>query len=307
MPNWSHSRIVITLPPVPSDTENPFYASQAQRQTMWEIWRDLKYHLIENRDENDDKLQPFNILRPRPADQADNWYEWNSRHWGTKWDLRDISFEIEGREITLKGSTAWGPPIALLDYLNEIGFEIYADHISLENQNWGYTEDGDTIAHELHRDWFDEEDEEDDVATVLFDYESEHGIMDDHDWLVNYIAWGDFDSENHIPQYLREYIDDLASDMFDRYDEWKENCEKIIPNDDIKRLRQSTLENLEESLEFGKINEGKYLELVNNLKKLNREDLIEVNFAFALPQVVNAYNSFFWSPRCYPQIIECYC
>ena len=306
MPNWSHSRIVITLPPVPSDTENPFYASQAQRQTMWEIWRDLKYHLIENRDENDDKLQPFNILRPLPADQAHNWYEWNSRHWGTKWDLRDISFEIEGRKITLKGSTAWGPPIALLDYLNEIGFEIYADHISTENQNWGYTEDGDTIAHELHRDWFDEEDDEDDIATLLFDYECQNGIMDDQDWLVNYIAWGDFDAENHIPTYLREYIDDLAFDMLDRYNEWKENCGKN-PDDGTKSLRQSTLENLEESLEFGKINEGKYLELVNNLKNLNREDLNEVNFAFALPQVVNAYNTFFWSPRCDPQIINCYC
>ena len=95
--------------------------------------------------------------------------------------------------------------------------------------------------------------------------------------------------------------------MLDRYNEWKDNCGKIIPDDDTKRLRQSTLENLEESLEFGKINEGKYLELVNKLKNLNREDLNEVNFAFALPQVVNAYNTFFWSPRCDPQIINCYC
>jgi len=294
MPNWSHSRIVITLPVV---VEN-----QAQRQTLWEIWRDLKYHLEVNRDDHD-KLEPFNILRPLPADQADNWYEWNSRHWGTKWDLCNISFEIEGRDITLQGSTAWGPPIYLLEYLNEIGFDIYADHISTENQNWGYTEDGYTTAHELHRDWFDEEDEEDDVATELFEYESEHGIIEEYDSLINYLAWGDFDAENHIPQYLREYLGDLASDMFDRYNEWKQNCGKNIPDDDTKRLRQSTLENLEESLEFGKINEGQYLELVNKLKKMNSDELTEVNIFHTLPQVVNYYYHVCGED---PQIIDCY-
>ena len=294
MPNWSHSRIVITLP-------SPFVVqNQAQRQTLWEIWRDLKYHLIENRDDYD-KLQPFNILRPRPADEEDNWYEWNSTHWGTKWDLRLYRFEIEGREITLEGNTAWGPPIYLLEYLHEIGFEIYADHISLENQNWGYTEDGHTTGHDLYGSCIWEEDEEDHVATKLFEYECENGIIDDHDSLINYIAWGDFDEENHIPQYLREYIDDLASDMFDRYNGWKENFGKNIGDDDTKSLRQSTLEILEDSLEFGKINEGQYLELVNKLKKLNRDELNHIVEQYSLPQMTHYYRQ-----GVEPQMIDCY-
>lgn len=300
MPNWSHSRIVITLPPVPSgDVDDAFYATQAQRQTLWEIWRDLKYHLVEDgchgyaegrwvgaeRRDGNDNLEPFNILRPRPADEEDNWYEWNSSHWGTKWDLSDVSFEIEGREITLTGNTAWGPPIALLDYLNEIGFEIYADHISLENQNWGYTEDGHTTAHQLYRDWFDEEDEEDDIATLLFDYESENGIMDDHHSLVNYIAWGDFDAENHIPLYLREYLDGYADDMFENYNYWKENCGKIIPDDDIKSLRHKVMEIIEEANDCGKINEGQYLTLCNEVRTISVDKLNDIIDTLSSDQV----------------------
>lgn len=69
----------------------------------------------------------FQFLRPRPADQEENWYDWNIEHWGTKWDITPHHFErVTENAIFLTFDSAWNPPVALYDYLSEQGWMIYA-------------------------------------------------------------------------------------------------------------------------------------------------------------------------------------
>jgi hypothetical protein len=67
----------------------------------------------------------FQMLRPRPADQEENWYEWNISNWGTKWDINYCDFErIDDNTIKLIFDTAWGPCITLYEYMETEGYSI---------------------------------------------------------------------------------------------------------------------------------------------------------------------------------------
>lgn len=68
----------------------------------------------------------FNYLRPRPADKSEDWYDWNVENWGTKWDSNPSLFEIDNNNICLDFQTAWGPPIALYEYLTNEGWGVDA-------------------------------------------------------------------------------------------------------------------------------------------------------------------------------------
>lgn len=71
--------------------------------------------------------QPFNFLRPRPADQEENWYEWNVNNWGTKWDASVGDWERQDdNNIHLIFDSAWSPPVTLYEYLTEQGWDIEA-------------------------------------------------------------------------------------------------------------------------------------------------------------------------------------
>lgn len=69
----------------------------------------------------------FYRLRPRPADQEDNWYNWNIENWGTKWDIHTIDFErYDDNTIWISFETAWAPPVALYEFLTDEGWEVEA-------------------------------------------------------------------------------------------------------------------------------------------------------------------------------------
>lgn len=55
------------------------------------------------------------------------WYDFNVANWGTKWDVTDASVEVVDPN-TLKASfeTAWAPPIAAYEQLEELGFTVEA-------------------------------------------------------------------------------------------------------------------------------------------------------------------------------------
>ena len=55
----------------------------------------------------------LNWMRPMPEDQKDNWYDWCTTNWGTKWDVTDpvVLDDTEEDSITIGFDTAWGPPI----------------------------------------------------------------------------------------------------------------------------------------------------------------------------------------------------
>ena len=50
---------------------------------------------------------------PRPFEENDNWYEWNVKNWGTKWDTNDeMVITDDGDSIEIVIETAWAPPTA---------------------------------------------------------------------------------------------------------------------------------------------------------------------------------------------------
>jgi hypothetical protein len=72
-----------------------------------------------------DKAEPFNYLRPNPAGEWD--YGWSCENWGTKWDVSMMDWEREGdNSIVMHFDSAWSPPIAMYEYLNEEGWEVSA-------------------------------------------------------------------------------------------------------------------------------------------------------------------------------------
>ena len=73
----------------------------------------------------------FNVLCRRPADQEENWYDWNINNWGTKWDIGIIDGEIQREDdntISLAFDTAWSPPIAFYSFLFEDGWDVTAKY-----------------------------------------------------------------------------------------------------------------------------------------------------------------------------------
>ena len=77
--------------------------------------------------ENKDNQEVFQHLRPRPADQEENWYDWNINHWGTKWDISVIDYDrYDDETIWISFETAWSPPIALYEYLSENDWHVDA-------------------------------------------------------------------------------------------------------------------------------------------------------------------------------------
>ena len=46
---------------------------------------------------------------------ADNWYDWCTRNWGTKWDVADASLVDEGDDcLEYHFLSAWSPPVEWL-------------------------------------------------------------------------------------------------------------------------------------------------------------------------------------------------
>jgi len=87
MPNWCNNTAVIQGPRPVIDEIRTVLASEEQGLLAW--------------------------MRPMPADQRDNWYDWCCRNWGTKWDIAHpfVSDDTEEDSITFSFDTAWGPPI----------------------------------------------------------------------------------------------------------------------------------------------------------------------------------------------------
>lgn len=58
-----------------------------------------------------------------------DWYDWNVKHWGTKWDFEFDSVErVDDNTLTARFDSAWSPPIEAYEKLEELGFEIDAKY-----------------------------------------------------------------------------------------------------------------------------------------------------------------------------------
>ena len=74
-----------------------------------------------------DDVALFQMLRPRPSGQEENWYGWNCENWGTKWEASVYDFDrVDDHNIKINFDTAWGPCIQLYEYLDSEGYEVDA-------------------------------------------------------------------------------------------------------------------------------------------------------------------------------------
>ena len=88
--------------------------------------------------------QLFQMLRPRPPEEEEQWYSWNIENWGTKWEASFGDFQrISDNTITINYDTAWGPSTALWEYMfNELNYDIKAFYLEEGVAFAGKFEDG---------------------------------------------------------------------------------------------------------------------------------------------------------------------
>jgi hypothetical protein len=87
---------------------------------------------------------------PKPLEeslmfQGNDWYDWNIRNWGTKWNAYDV--EIKDGTNTLKCyltytfNTAWSPPVSIIaalgNKIRELGLKLQFNWEYEEEQGWG--------------------------------------------------------------------------------------------------------------------------------------------------------------------------
>lgn len=68
----------------------------------------------------------FEVLRPRPKEMEDQWYNWNVEHWGTKWNRVDYEvFSQKKKKLECSFDTAWSPPTAFFDHLLDLYHDLW--------------------------------------------------------------------------------------------------------------------------------------------------------------------------------------
>lgn len=129
-----------------------------------------------------EKSELFQMLRPRPPEEneGERWYSWNIEHWGTKWDTDVSNWDRkDDNTIVLDYDTAWGPSVALWEYMYEQGYEITAYYLE-EGMAFagkffdGYDDcynygDGEELADDIDEFWGISERQEEEAYNRAFD------------------------------------------------------------------------------------------------------------------------------------------
>lgn len=71
-----------------------------------------------------------------------DWYHWNIREWGTKWEISDASYTATPNKLVFCYQTAWSPPVSALDKLAELFPDLHFTSRFLD--------EGDNFAGEIH-------------------------------------------------------------------------------------------------------------------------------------------------------------
>jgi hypothetical protein len=114
-----------------------------------------------------------------------NWYDWAVANWGTKWDFTsrdngEAAVSDDGRSVQLSFNTAWSPPIAFYQRMEELGFKVNAFYFESGMGFCGRYSEGMDDYHEItgNSDWVEENipweiDEQFNISGQMGDWESE--------------------------------------------------------------------------------------------------------------------------------------
>lgn len=165
-----------------------------------------KIDAIENElNKEKDDVALFQMLRPRPAEQEEEWYGWNTSNWGTKWEASVYDFErIDDYTIKINFDTAWGPCTTLYEYLESEGYTIEGF----------YNEEGMAFAG-CFRDGFDDYYDYSDLDSAAIQYEIPSDIDEmfniserKQEWEAENEEDSDDEEEDEEPEYeMTEWFD----------------------------------------------------------------------------------------------------
>ena len=111
-------------------------------------------------------------------------YGWCNENWGTKWDATCVDCYNDESSATLIFETAWGPPIAFLKALEDLGFDIDATYHEPGLAFAGHYYDGDDNHYEYdfsNPDWVDDIDDEDVLEMLEEEYNQYLEWQDDQE------------------------------------------------------------------------------------------------------------------------------
>lgn len=163
MPNWCSNRVRITHASR-NVLETVVVAGQPDGIGLGEFLRPTPPELL-------GQTRELNGWEPPTPEQADlirrfghaDWYGWRLANWGTKWDMKEVSYLDEtnhyhapdaspeqivrdlpegGAVIEFAAETPWGPPVELYQYAETQGYKIEALYIEEGNGICGSYKDG---------------------------------------------------------------------------------------------------------------------------------------------------------------------
>jgi hypothetical protein len=138
MPNWVTNELTIEC------ADRDYLLAVGARLRAPIPGRDGDIHIV-----TDTKFSFWNITAPTDLDayhsvcdsegmkNPDNWYNWNMRNWGVKWDARVHSADVNHDSLTYSFDTAWAPPIQALESLCEELPDLKITLRFVEEQGWG--------------------------------------------------------------------------------------------------------------------------------------------------------------------------
>jgi hypothetical protein len=143
MPNWCYNNLDITAN-TPEQKEMLERVSRAEPaegfislfMPLPEILKDTTSPTPQNIDE----VQQQTMIAQTGFD---NWYDWQVHNWGTKWDPEVMSADWDGETLSVSFDSAWAPPIAFYEWLQEQGYTVYANYYEPGMDYGGFYEDGD--------------------------------------------------------------------------------------------------------------------------------------------------------------------
>ena len=68
---------------------------------------------------------------------ANNWYSFNTREWGTKWDTYDLDVQTAPKTFFATFSSAWSPPVPVFQAMVEQHPDLTFHFSWEEEQGWG--------------------------------------------------------------------------------------------------------------------------------------------------------------------------
>lgn len=90
----------------------------------------------EKKPDNYEAMTPDERLAESMKFAGDNWYNWNVRNWGTKWDANEVTLD-EGGALSYQFSTAWSPAEGAFKAMIEQHPNLQFEFVNIEEQGWG--------------------------------------------------------------------------------------------------------------------------------------------------------------------------